>query len=109
MPNSLIRFEAFLREAEHRADNRKGRTAIGMAGFLCFVAFATVIGRYVIEPSTFFRILAILAFSAFAANKVGESLDKSRLAKLSRRDPLHETYKELIQELKKYSENRTLG
>ncbi len=109
MPNSLIRFEAFLREAEHRAESRKGRTLIGLAGFLCFILFAVVIGRFIIEPTSLIRMIAILGISGFAANKVSEGLDKSRKAKLSRNDPLHETYKRLIDELKKYSENRSLG
>ena len=109
MPNSLIRFEAFLREAEHRAENRKGQTLIGLIGFTTFIGFILVIGRFVIEPTSFFRIAAILLLSAMANSKVTESLHKSRRLKLSRQDPLHETYKSLIKELKKYSENRTLG
>ena len=109
MPNSLIRFEAFLREAEHRADNRKGRFVIGASGILSFFVFAFLIGQFIIFPTSLMRLILVFGLSAFAANKVSESLDKSRRAKLSRKDPLHETYKGLIKELKKYSENRSLG
>jgi hypothetical protein len=109
MPNSLIRFEAFLREAENRAETRKGLSLITFIGFLTFFGFAILIGRFGIEPTSIFRIVLILGLAAMINSKVTESLHKARRAKLSRQDPLHETYKELIKELKKYSENRSLG
>jgi hypothetical protein len=109
MPSSLIRFEAFLREAENRAETRKGLTLIGFVGFLTFFGIAVLIARFLIVPSSIIRIAGILLLSGMVNSKITESLHKSRKAKLLRQDPLHETYKALIKELKKYSENRTLG
>ncbi len=108
MPNSLIRFEAFLREAEHRSDNRKGSSVSDLVGLVFFLGSFGLIANFVIAPSSFFRILAIFVLSAMVARKVSQGLERSRKAKLSRLDPLHETYKRLIRELKKYSENRSL-
>lgn len=98
-----------MREAEHRADNRKGRFIIVALGMLSFIVFAFLISQYIFFPSSTVSMILLLGVSAIAANKVSEALDKSRRAKLSRQDPLHETYKGLIKELKKYSENRSLG
>lgn len=109
MPNSLIRFEAFLREAENRAQVKPRLNINHFLRLVFFLLFVVVIGRFIIEPHSFFRIIVICGISAVASKSVYRRLEEGRINRLSRRDPLHLTYVKLIEELKKYSENRTLG
>lgn len=109
MPNSLIRFEAFLREAEHHANKRPWFNTNFFISLIFYSAIITSWLLLVSVPQTKFRIFLVFGIPFWLAWILYDSLEKRRVLKASRQDPLQATYIELIDELKKYSENRSLG
>ncbi len=109
MPNSLIRFEAFLREAENRATKVYRFNPNGVLRVIAFLAAAVLLGRFAIDPHTPVRIVGILFLAGWISGGIFRRLESGRKVRLSRRDPLHLTYLKHIEELKKFMENRSLA
>ena len=109
MPNSLIRFEAFLREADNRARKRTAiDTNFGLATLCYFGLLLALLKVLAGEHSTFGYALIIL-MPLIVSRRIYRYLERSRSSRISVKDPLQATYIELIDELKGYSASRTLG
>ena len=109
MPNSLIRIEAFLREADNRARKRSAIDInFGVAIFCYFGLVFALLKVLTGEHSTLGSAL-ILLIPLFVSRRIYRYLERNRSDRVSLKDPLHATYVELIDELKSYSANRSLG
>ena len=109
MPNSLIRFEAFLREADNRA---RKRTVVDFNfGFatLCYFGLVFALLKVLSGEHSTFGYGLILLMPLFVSKRIYRYSERNRSDRISLKDPLHATYVELIDELKGYSANRTLG
>ena len=111
MPNSLIRFEAFLREADNRARKRMVIDTSLLLSVPVFVGSAVLLNRFIIHPShpsDFWSMFLTLAISWVISRRVYRRLERGKASRVSIRDPLNAMYIELIDELKGYSAKRTL-
>ena len=108
MPNSLVRFEAFLRDAEDQVYKSRFdlNLIVSVIIFPLAVGFLYIAGFRATNP---LNVVVIIAAAFIVSIWLYAQLEKLREKRVFFSDPLTATYIEFIRELKKYSFNRSLA
>ena len=108
MRSSLVRFEAFLREAEQQSHPWRFNFNL-ILSLVCVPIVIYLLSEFGFKEKTFAKIFFAVIISLIATIWLFLQLEKIREQGLFIRDPLTATYVEFVRELKGFAFNRTLS